>query len=245
MAKSLFITGTDTDSGKTVITCGIARMLKRKGYSVGVMKPVASGCFERDGLLVSDDSIKLKKAAQSLDPMRVITPIALEHPLSPHMSARMDGVLMPKDHISRLIREAFEILASEHDIVIVEGVGGLLVPICDNYTIGDIASELGLDTIIVARDRLGMINHTLLTVEAAQKRNMKVNGIILNCVNEPDYAAVTNAEAMSYTTSIPVIESIPNQADPYDFDKVADALEGAGVMKIIGDLPDIETEILK
>ena len=140
MGKGLFITGTDTGVGKTLVSTGLITLFKERGMQVGVMKPVESGCRRENGGLIPEDAILLKNAAESQEDLDIINPYALGAPLAPALAAEMEGVEIRLEVIQR----AFEILSSRHDMVIVEGAGGFLVPIFGDFFMADLAKELDL-----------------------------------------------------------------------------------------------------
>lgn len=207
-AKSIFITGTDTGVGKTIASATVAMLLRKMGHKVGVMKPVTSGCIERDGKLISEDAELLCFAA-GVPITPDCTPYLLRAPLAPSVSATQDGVRISFD----VIKEAYERLAAEYDFVIVEGAGGLMVPLAGGLLVADLALYLGLPIAVVARPNLGTINHTLLTTFTARTLGLKVKGVIVN--RYPD---------------------APDQAESYA-PHMIDSLSGA---QLLGLFPDIE-----
>lgn len=231
MRAGLFITGTDTEVGKTAITAGLARLLHRRGINIGVMKPVASGCAFHDGALHCADTEQLRAAAQVEDAPEQITPIALEEPLSPHIAARMAGAPLETMPTRARVRAAFEHLAGRHDAMLVEGVGGALVPITNDWWVADMAADLALPVLIIASDRLGVINQALLTIEACRARGLTVAGILLNCAACADYSAVTNADALALVTDIPVLGTMPHFLDADNADLIASALDEIGILE--------------
>lgn len=180
-AKGIFITGTDTGVGKTVVASAIARYLKRSGKRVGVLKPVTSGAVEVAGRLVSQDAELLRLASGCSAPDRAIAPYLLREPLAPSEAASLEGVLIRYERIL----EAFDQVSVHHDITIVEGAGGLLVPLGEELLVADLAVRLGLPIIIVARPNLGTVNHTLMTIECARSRGIRVMGVVIN--GQPDH----------------------------------------------------------
>lgn len=175
MSKGIFVTGTDTGVGKTLVAATLARLLRIKGVSVGVMKPVTSGCREEDGRLVSDDALLLCHGA-GIPPTDDIAPYCLREPLAPADAARIDGVGIDFS----VIGAAFLRLADLYDYVIVEGAGGLMVPLSGGLLTADLARDLGLPLLVVARPELGTINHTVLTCFAARQMDLEVAGVIVN-----------------------------------------------------------------
>jgi len=206
MGNGIFITGTDTGVGKTFVACGLASLLRESGYRVGVMKPAETGCEEKDGELVPEDAIRLKEASGCEEPLEKICPYRLKDPLAPSVAAERSGVTIDIDAIRKLYDE----ISSKHDITIVEGAGGLLVPILSHYTYADLAKLLKLPVLVVAANRLGAINHLLLTLEHASCRGLRVLGYVLNRLeSQPSLAAETNADALRFLTSVPCLAEIP------------------------------------
>jgi dethiobiotin synthetase len=185
VTKAIFITGTDTGVGKTIASAAIALLLRRQGHAVGVMKPVTSGCLERDGLLVSEDAELLCFAA-GVPLTSDCTPYLLRAPLAPSVAATLDGVRID----FQTIRDAYLRIAASNDFVIVEGAGGLMVPLAGGLLMSDLAAHLALPIAVVARPGLGTVNHTLLTTFGARNLGLEVKGVIINQYPEfPDQAA--------------------------------------------------------
>ena len=177
----IFIAGTDTEVGKTAVAAGLAAALRSRGVDVGVMKPIASGGAP------SPDALMLKAAAQVDDDLSLINPVCLTEPLAPSVAAEIDGVEIDLAAIWR----AHDELKRRHDFMIVEGIGGWLVPVCEGVTAADVAVELGWPVLVVARPGLGTLNHTLLTLEAIRRRGLEVVGVVVNRFND---ATATTAE---------------------------------------------------
>ena len=175
MSSGIFVTGTDTGVGKTIVSAVLARLLRMKGITVGVMKPVTSGCREEEGRLISDDAALLCRAA-GLSYSDDIAPYRLREALAPAEAARAEGVRIDLSYI----KEVYERLAATHEYVIVEGAGGLMVPLAGGLLIADLARLLDLPLLVVARPSLGTINHTLLTCFVAQQMGLRVAGVIIN-----------------------------------------------------------------
>ena len=206
MGTGFFITGTDTGVGKTLVACGLAALFRDSGYKVGVMKPAETGCKEKDGRIFPEDADHLKKASGCEAPIEKICPYQLCEPLAPSVAAEREAIRIDVGHVIDLYNE----ISAAHDITLVEGAGGLLVPLLPSYTYADLTRVLKLPLLVVAANRLGIINHLLLTLEHASCRDLRVLGYILNQLEtQPSLAAATNREALSTMTSIPCLGEIP------------------------------------
>ncbi len=206
MSKGYFITGTDTGVGKTVVTALLASALSKRGLRVGVMKPVETGCPREGDRLVPQDSLFLRQVSGCTAPQELVTPYTFAEPLAPAIAAQLAGSTIEMKHI----RRCYEQLLAEYDIVLVEGAGGLLVPLTAQFSMHDIAVELNLPVLVVACNRLGAINHTLLTVTVAHERS-QVLGIVLNHIQAPgnDLAMQTNADALRRWGKAPLFGQVP------------------------------------
>jgi dethiobiotin synthetase len=171
--RGVFVTGTGTDVGKTVVAAAILAALHAGGERVAAFKPVVSGTEERVDPDWPPDH-ELLAAATGADPDDV-SPAVFAAALSPHLAAQLAG--RPLDRA--LLRGAFDARAATADMLIVEGVGGLLVPLTREYLVRDLACDLGLPLVVAASPGLGTINHTLLTVEAARAAGLRVTGVVL------------------------------------------------------------------
>lgn len=206
MGQAILITGTDTGVGKTFFTCGLAQWLKFYGYKVGVMKPVETGCELRDGTFYPGDAWRLREASACAESIERICPYCLPEPLAPSIAAARAGV---KIDIDQLL-EVFEAIKGAHDITLVEGAGGLMVPLAPSYTFADFARVAKLPIIVVAANRLGVINHLLLSLEHASCMGLTVLGYVLNRLsNEPSLAAETNGEVLMGLTGVPCLGELP------------------------------------
>ena len=161
--RGFFVTGTDTGVGKTVVTGGVAAALRAEGRSVGILKPVQSGARTDDP---SGDAALLGATCV----------YAFEAPLAPLVAARLERATVELEPIVR----AAERLAAANDVLLVEGAGGLLVPLADGLLVADVARALALPLVVVARAGLGTVNHVLLTLEAARARGLEVAAVVLN-----------------------------------------------------------------
>ena len=202
LPKGIFITGTDTGVGKTVVSTALALILKQSGNKVAVMKPVQTGTDSGGNL----DIEFIQSVIETNYPLDNVCPYRFSHPLAPLVAANLVGERIDLERI----KSCYYKLASIHDTVIVEGAGGLLVPLTDNYLMSDLASNLGLSLIIVTRPSLGTLNHTLLTVESAKARGLKVMGIIINQFpSYPGLAERTNPELILKMTGEPILGILP------------------------------------
>jgi dethiobiotin synthetase len=176
--RGLFITGTDTGVGKTYVTALIARTLASAGKRVGVYKPVAGGCELADGSLVSEDAIALWQAAGRPGTLEQVCPQRFRAPLAPHLAARAEG----RSVDAALLRSGLDVWLAGSEIVLVEGVGGLMSPVSEDDYVADLACDFGFPLLVVSRDALGTIHQTLTTLIAAAtlEQGLDVAGIVLN-----------------------------------------------------------------
>jgi dethiobiotin synthetase len=206
MASRFLITGTDTGVGKTMVGCALAFALKVRGLRVGVMKPAETGCAEGAEGLRPDDAIALRASASAVHPLDVICPYRYRSPLAPAAAAEIDG-LPPAD--PEQVKRLFERIAADSDVVLVEGAGGIAVPLAWNFNYADLAAALGLEVILVVANRLGCLNAAVLSIDFATLRQLRVGGYILNDV-EPvgSPAAGTNADSLRRLTDVPALGSV-------------------------------------
>lgn len=201
MEKGVFVSGSDTGVGKTVIAGAIAAVTKEHGLDTGIMKPFATGAKETDGKLVSDDVEFLKKIINASDDDDLVNPIRFKQASAPTIAASESGVSIDLDRIWN----AYEALKSKHDFVVVEGIGGLMVPINDILFVADMVLKMDLPLVIVSKYYLGSINHTLLTLEYAKSKKIRIKGIIINMLNDGDDFV---SEIGKYS-SVPILGTIP------------------------------------
>jgi len=210
-AKGLFITATDTGIGKTLVTGGIGRYLAGKGVRVGVFKPIATGCrLVREGL-VSSDAEFLAHCSNSPFPLEVINPIRYHEPLAPLVAAERTKREINWEELCL----AYHNLTSRCEIILVEGIGGVMVPLEEDYLVIDMMAEMKLPVLIVAGSKLGTINHSLLTVAACQRAGLEINGLVINNYNPEgnDLSEETNPKVITELTGIPVLSIIPYDRD--------------------------------
>jgi len=197
--SGIFITGTDTGCGKTFVTVKLAEYFSSQGLNVGVMKPISTGPAKED------DARYLKKILKLKDPLKLINPIHLKHPLAPLPAARLENRKLKIESIFKAYRK----LAKLHDLVLIEGIGGVLVPIAEKYCVADLIKELKLPVIIVARAGLGTINHTLLTIEALRRRKIPIMGIIISGYRGKGLSEQSNADLIRQLGQAPILATIP------------------------------------
>ncbi len=211
--KGLFITGTDTGVGKTVVSCSLAAAFARRGHTVGVMKPCETG----DG----DDAARLIAATGRPLPLGDVSPYRFALPASPEVAALAAGATID---LTRIL-ESFETIARGSDMTLVEGAGGLLVPLGAGRNMADLARRLGLPIVIVARPSLGTVNHTLLTIEAARRRGLRVLGVILSRTREPaEPDEPSNPVAIARYGEVPILGTLPRLPSD-DLSQLAEAAE--------------------
>jgi len=189
--KGLFITGTDTGVGKTLIAGAIAKILSQTGKTIGVFKPVATGCKKINGKLISGDAEFLANCANSKFPLDIINPVTFKTPAAPLACEKAEN---KKVDLKKIIA-AYKQICQKSDFVIVEGIGGIKVPITSKLDVLGLAKLFNLPVVIVARSKLGTINHTLLTIDAVRRSGLLLAGLIINGYDEKtkDFAEKTNA----------------------------------------------------
>ena len=205
--KGIFITGTDTGVGKSIVAATLVLLLRERGVNVGVMKPVTSGCREDRGRLVSEDAELLAWSAGFSSVDSDMAPYLLRHPIAPSEAAAREGIRI--DFLA--ICEAFTRLASLHDFIIVEGAGGLMVPLAADLLIAQLVIQLKLPLLIVARPALGTVNHTLLSLFSARQLGIYVAGLIINnypC--QPDIAEEYAPRLLGSIADIPFLGVFPH-----------------------------------
>jgi dethiobiotin synthetase len=205
--RGLFVTGTDTGVGKTEVAVALVGGWRARGLDVGAMKPAQSGV--EDGL--PTDADRLREAAGGGDPPALVCPYSLRAPLAPAVAARLEGVEISLDRVLA----AAAALAGRHAALVVEGAGGLLVPLSAGATFADLAVALGLPVLVVARAGLGTVNHAALTCEALRARALRVAGVVLNrSATAADPSEPHNAAEIERLTGARVLAAIPHEPDP-------------------------------
>jgi len=206
MNRGLFITGTDTGVGKTFVAAGLARCLKDRGFDPGVLKPVETGCALRRGKRIPRDGSFLKYMAGATEPIEEIVPYRLAAPLAPQVAAEREGIRIQ----TRRLQSAFRAISSRHPFTLVEGAGGILVPVTRKATMVDLMKQFKLPVLLVSRIGLGTLNHTLLTLYYLAQNGIPVAGVVLN---DPDgcrdLSARSNPSTLAQWSSAPIMGSIP------------------------------------
>ncbi|MFH1597011.1 MAG: dethiobiotin synthase [Pseudomonadota bacterium] len=223
--KGIFVTGTDTDVGKTWVAAGLTAALRRRGVAAVYFKPIQSGCPEEAGRLIPTDARFARDLAGLDEPLELLSPITLRLPLAPGVAAVREGVRVDLNRVAAAVAE----LAGRYKFFVVEGAGGLYVPLIDtSFLVLDLARWLGLPLAVVARPGLGTINHTALTVAAARQAGLKVAGVIINRYPaKPSLAQETNPAVMEALTQTPILARVPEVADlgdPADREKFLAAM---------------------
>ncbi len=188
------VTGTDTGVGKTFVTSRLIRFSRSKGVDVVGMKPICTGD--------NGDVVQLRAACDSCEPAHLINPVWYRTPVAPYTASIIENRLIDLD----AIHGAFDQLSRQHSFVVVEGSGGIAVPISPQYDFRTMAQDLHLDVIIVAANRLGVLNHTLLTFEAIRAAGLNCSLIVLNSADpEPDLSHPTNLSILETLVDVPVL----------------------------------------
>jgi dethiobiotin synthetase len=207
---AVFVAGTDTGIGKTHAACALLHALRDAGESACGMKPVASGCADTPDGRRNDDALALLASSSVPLPYELVNPIALRDPLSPHLAAAREGVAIALPPL----REAFDALCASHDRVVVEGVGGWLVPLAPALFASDIPKAWGLPVILVVGLRLGCLNHALLTARAIEADGCRLLGWIANRVDPGMEAVEENLATLRELLPAPCLGVLPHGLDP-------------------------------
>jgi dethiobiotin synthetase len=223
------VTGTDTGIGKTIVTSALASRARELGLRVSAMKPIESGVESRFSAsrAFGSDVERLHAATGGADPMEIMRPYALEEPLAPLIAAQRAGVTIDMT----LLDTAKDTLSTNRDLLLIEGAGGLLVPISRDITFLDLFARWGCELIVVAGNRLGVLNHTLLTLRAAESMNVPVRAIILTSYrdDERSIAEATNYDALRMLLPDQAIYRFPWIDRSDDFEALAAAAAGCGL----------------
>jgi dethiobiotin synthetase len=204
-----FVTGTDTGVGKTCVSLGLMRALQRQGHVVVGMKPVASGCSQTSLGPVNEDARQLQACASFNLPYQYVNPYAFEAAVAPHLAAQADGVHIEIPVISNACRQ----LTAEADRVVVEGVGGWLVPINEKQTMEDVALALGLPVVLVVAVRLGCLNQALLTAAAIHSSGLPLVGWVANRIDPGCEQQDGNIATLTQRLPVPLLTDLDYSDD--------------------------------
>jgi len=207
-AFSCFVTGTDTEIGKTLVASALVYLQAQRGHRVAAMKPIAAGTEWRNGRWCNDDVDALAACASVALPQQITTPYLFQAVAAPHIAASLENVLIDRLHILC----CFEQARAQSEAVVVEGVGGFCVPLNDSYDTADMAKDLNLPVILVVGMRLGCINQALLTSEAIAKRGLKLMGWVANRVDERMLYPLENIQAIAQRMDAPLLGTVPRLA---------------------------------
>lgn len=229
MNCGVFVTGTDTGVGKTLVSAALVHGCTTLGLRAAGLKPVAAGCRREQGRLVSEDAELLQAAANVQLAPQLVNPYAFEPPLAPHIAAQQAGT----DIDLAVIRQAVAQARSEVDLLVVEGVGGFRVPLNQQEDTADLSRLLGLPVVLVVGLRLGCLNHALLTAEAIAARGLCLAGWVGNRIGPHMAAATENVQALHDLLPAPCLGLVPYLAMP-DYRVVAESLSLDTLLKRVG-----------
>lgn len=226
--KAFFITGTDTNVGKTLIAAGLLVAAKQQGLTTAALKPVAAGCEKADEGLRNSDALLLQSVMTQPLHYDQINPYALEAAIAPHIAAQQEKRSLSVDRLSGFCRGVL----SSANFTLVEGAGGWRVPLNARETLADLAKNLDLPVIIVVGVRLGCINHALLTFEAIVRDGLAVAGWVTNCVDADMPVLQENIESLKVRLPVPCLGVVPFLAEPSP-EQVAKCFEQAALDHLI------------
>jgi dethiobiotin synthetase len=230
--KRDFITGTDTGVGKTFVAGALVTLLRARGIDVGVMKPAETGCIRRDGRLHPQDALYLQEKAGTNDPLDDICPYALEMPAAPSAAAEAAGIVIDLDRIT----DRFRHLARRHQLTLVEGAGGLLVPLTETADYTHLIQKLQIPVLLVTRASLGTINHTLLTWHWAKHLNLSMLGVVVNSpAGPPTPSEEVNLQALVKRLPAPLLGHVTHLADPmFDLSVMEKSIRLDRLLELLG-----------
>ena len=217
--KSYFITGTDTDVGKTIVTAGLAAAIQKKGIDLGIMKPFAAGTSQKVGFK-SKDTEMLVNAAKVNDSEELVNPQFFNIPASPYTAAQSLGV----DVDVQLVLSSFKKLSQIHDMMLVEGMGGIMTPILKNYFVTNLIKEMDLDVILITSSRIGTVNHTLMTCKMCVDNNIRIKGIVINNFEIDGYPPMDLKRDLEKLTTFPVLGIVP-RLENFEIDLLRETIE--------------------
>lgn len=205
--RDFFVTGTDTDVGKTFITCALIEAFSARGIRATPMKPIAAGTIKINGFDMNADVAALREVSGTKAALADINPYCFSEPIAPHLAAQHENVMVEIE----VIRAAFDRLKADTDTVLVEGAGGFLVPLSASQSMAEIPSALALDVILILGMRLGVLNHALLTVEAIRSRGLTLGGWVANIpvAGSPMPAFNENLASLARMIDAPFLGTVP------------------------------------
>ena len=203
--KSLFVTGTDTGIGKTCISAGIALALKKSGVNVGVMKPFMCGTKQKTDFSYDDVTI-LTNAANVIDPRELVNPFFFPIPASPYTAAKNLGTEI---NIKQVL-DSYEKLSEVHDVMLVEGIGGIMTPILKDFSVIDLIKNFHTNTLIVTSSKIGTVNHTVMTCKLCKNLEIPVKGLIINDFYSEGYPIPQLERDLHDLTDLPILCSLPH-----------------------------------
>lgn len=211
MKRKYFITGTDTDVGKTFVASALLHAANRQGLTTAAVKPVAAGCQQTEAGLRNSDALNLQQAASLTLPYQQINPVALEPAIAPHIAAEEAGQRMQAGRLAGFCRGVFMHGA---DMTLVEGAGGWRVPLNERETFADIVRELQIPVVLVVGMKLGCINHALLTVEAIQRDGLQLAAWVANSPQPQMERFAENLQTLQQQIPAPLLGVVPHQQTP-------------------------------
>ena len=206
--KRFFITGTDTEVGKTYVTVALLNALRKKGLRTLALKPIAAGCEMLGDEWVNEDAIQLRQAMTEHLPYQLLNPIALKSAVAPHLAAEQEGRRLSADRLAGMVRGA---LMTAADVALIEGAGGWLVPLNERETLADLVRMLEVPVILVVGVRLGCLNHALLTVQSISSYGLPIAGWVANCVDANAAMIEENIMTLKARIAAPCLGVIPWQ----------------------------------
>lgn len=209
--KSIFITGTDTDIGKTYVTTRLLKQFNAENYTTFGIKPIASGCQRNNSDdLLNDDALALQAAASLQQPYPMVNPIALEAPIAPHLAAKQMGIQLSAKDVSKTITDSIQ---SSVDINIIEGVGGWMVPLNEHTLFSEVITALNIPVILVVGIKLGCLNHAILTSQQIIQQKAHLVGWIANCLEPNTLVPQENIQTLKQWIPAPCLGVTPHPFD--------------------------------
>jgi dethiobiotin synthetase len=205
--KRIFVTATDTGVGKTFVSTKILEMYLHQGLNPCYFKPVATGAISVGGKLVSEDVLTVQKKIALRESPEFMNPVCYEIPAAPLVAAQISGKPLPL----ALIQEAYQRLHEKYDCFVVEGIGGVLVPLTETIMVLDLIKAWGLPTLVVARATLGTINHTALTIQALRDFGVKILGIVISCSTQENPVERHSFPVIEKITQVPILKIFPHE----------------------------------